>query len=192
MASEELKSRAELLFENGRKTYEEGKGEESLELFYQVLDIYRQNGDKDGEIAALGYIAVIYRSINKFEKSVETYTSLLKIFEDLHDVADQGKVLNNIGLISARAGNYEDALKSFNRALDIFKAMDNKHGVADQLGNIGSVYRDIKQSGANHWHFKSFLGIGRGATVHIDCKWDKFSQRISCSLEREQSGNIIY
>ena len=145
MASEELKSKAEMLLGNGKKKYEEGKGEDSLELFHQALDIYRQNGDKDGEIAALGYVAVVYRSINKFEKSVETYMSLLKLFEDLHDVAAQGKVLNNIGLINARGGKYEDALESFNRTLDLFKALDNKLGVADQLGNIASVYRDIKE-----------------------------------------------
>ena len=104
MASEELKSKADMLFENGKKKYEEEKGEESLELFNQTLDAYRQNGDTDGEIAALGYIATIYRLINKFEKSIEAYKSLLKIFEKLHDVAAQGKVLNNMGLISARSG----------------------------------------------------------------------------------------
>ncbi|MFZ3103680.1 MAG: tetratricopeptide repeat protein, partial [Smithella sp.] len=67
------------------------------------------------------------------------------IFEGLHDVAAQGKVLNNIGLISARNGKYEEALESFHKALYLFKDTDNKLGVADQLGNISSVYRDIKQ-----------------------------------------------
>ena len=104
MASEELKSKADTLVENGKKKCEEGRGGDALEIFNQALDIYRQNGDADGEITALGYIAAIYHSLNKPENSVETYKSLLKIFEGLHDVVAQGKVLNNIGLISARNG----------------------------------------------------------------------------------------
>ena len=76
----------------------------------------------------MGYIATIYRSLNKPENSVETYKSLLKIFEKLHDVTAQGKVLNNIGLISARNGKYEEALDSFHKALYLFKDIDNKLG----------------------------------------------------------------
>jgi len=73
VASDELKSKADKLFENGKKKYEEGRGEESLDLFNQALDAYRQNEDVDGEITALGYMAAIYRSLNKPENSVETY-----------------------------------------------------------------------------------------------------------------------
>ncbi|MCU0600021.1 MAG: tetratricopeptide repeat protein [Desulfobacterales bacterium] len=145
MDSEKLASRAELLFENGKKKHEQGQEEEALVLFNQALDIYRQILDKDGEMAALNHLAVVYRTINNFEKSVEIYATLLQLFEDVNDVEAQGRVLNNIGLIRARDGSYENALKNFHRALALFRSIGNDNGVAEQLGNIGAVYRDLKE-----------------------------------------------
>ena len=84
-------------------------GKKALEVFDQVLPIWRATGDRHGEATTLNNIANVYDYLGEKGKALEYLIQVLPILQALGDRSREGIALNNIGAVYLSLG---ETLKS--------------------------------------------------------------------------------
>ena len=78
-----------------------------------------------------------------YEGALENFLRALKSLPPDHLQA-RAAVYNNRGHAQVRFKKYDDALSSFRKAVTILRELRDSIGLGEQLGNVGSVYRDME------------------------------------------------
>jgi len=88
-------------------------------------------------------------------------------------VEAKARLHSNKGHTLVSLQKYEEALTSFKNAAEIFQQLGDKIGLGEQIGNIGSVHRDMEEwSDSLHAYFKSlavFKDIGHREGIADQC-----------------------
>jgi tetratricopeptide (TPR) repeat protein len=79
-----------------------------------------------------------------FEGALEYFNKALDYLPDDEKDA-RARILNNMGHASVRLRTFDHALDLFREAADLFKELGDDVSLGEQLGNIGSVYRDMNE-----------------------------------------------
>ncbi|MGA9771511.1 MAG: tetratricopeptide repeat protein [Blastocatellia bacterium] len=118
-----------------------------------------QNNDLKNYAAAVGNLALEYRSLGRYKEDVEHYQLAVKAIDEYYaknpDQLDRVRwMVKHLGLAKAYSdqSRYEEALKHYNRSLEILGdepgagALEYRAGIFDNIGYILSKRGEYKQS----------------------------------------------
>ncbi|MDO2408594.1 tetratricopeptide repeat protein [Campylobacter magnus] len=137
------------IFNNAKSFYSNGNYNESIELFKQAAEAFRQEqGEQSSDVAALyTWIGDAYANLGNYEKALEFYNKALAIREKVlgKEHPDTATSYNNIGLVYDKLNDYEKALEFYNKALAIReKVLGVEHlDTAISYNNIGVGYNNL-------------------------------------------------
>ena len=125
----------------GRALAYQGNFQESILVFQQSLDEYRDINDKTGEANILSNLGSIYFITGNNSKALELHFQSLKIAEEIGNELRIGTSYNNIGTVYHKNSITEpEALEFYTKALEVFQKIEYESGIATAAMNIGEVY----------------------------------------------------
>ncbi len=107
----------------------------------EALAIWRQIGDRRGELRTLTIIGNRYRRIGEPLTAMKHYQEAVRIAHELGDSYQEANLLLNFGHIHSDQGNYQAALETYDRARQIFASQSRRYGEAIAMMSIGANYR---------------------------------------------------
>lgn len=78
-----------------------------------------------------------------FREALEHLSGALDHLPD-DERGPKARLLSNTGHVNVKLGQLDDARKGFEDAADVFRELGDDVGLGEQLGNLGSVYRDME------------------------------------------------
>ncbi len=112
----------------------------SLNYLLKVLDLYRLQGDSNGEMRTMNAIGVVYHNLSEFAVALDYYTMGLHISLETGNRERELAALNNIGEVSLDLNHHEEAIGYFERALQIAEEIQDIEKTGNVLANIGFAY----------------------------------------------------
>lgn len=116
---------------------------DALKHYLSALDLFKGEGNKEGEIDVLYSIGNVYLSQGEFPRTLKYYFESLGICKELDIREPQAKILGGMGNVYMDQRDYEMALERYQEALAIEKEIGDQEGIAAKLGNIGNVYHAL-------------------------------------------------
>ena len=143
--SESRKAEAERLFEQGNQQYHAEEPDAAIQSWQQALTIYQEIGDRLGEAASLGNIAIVDRGRGEYAKALEALERVGEIMQELDDLNGQVRVLQQLGLLYRALGNDERAEDLLTEQLKRARDIPNRAEEAAAQGNLGLIYMDMER-----------------------------------------------
>lgn len=188
---------------------DQGDFEKALQFYNKTLRIDEEIGNKHGISTHLGSIGIIYTdqaelSTNVtdkselYKKSLDYYFKSLAIAEELGAknlisiwLANIGIVYDNQAEIASNPSEKEElnkkALDYYLKALEIDKELGNKSGMAIRLGNIGSLYTDIKKYNEAEFYLLEALKLDKEiGDINIERQVEELLTELYSKTNRHQ------
>ena len=140
--TQNLKSQAFLLNQQGVEQLNATRFEEALETFQQLLTVYKTIGDRPGEDRTLNSIATVYSYLEKYDKSLNFYQQALAIRQEVGDRKGEGITLNGTAVVYRSLGKYDQALECYQQALTIRRELGDRQQEGITLSNIAGIYQN--------------------------------------------------
>jgi CHAT domain-containing protein/tetratricopeptide (TPR) repeat protein len=157
---------AELIFEDGIKTYQQGTVEslrQAVSKLAQALQLFRQINNKRWEAITSLSIGRVYHDLGEKQKALAYYDQAMVLYRKLGDKIGEAQTFNNIGAIYSALGEKQKALSSYDRALPLFRALAEKAGEATTLNNMGALYSDLGEKQQAIAYYEQALPLRRAA-----------------------------
>ncbi|MEW5859866.1 MAG: tetratricopeptide repeat protein [Cyanobacteriota bacterium] len=138
--SQDRKTEADRLFQQGVQQYRQGGYPKALSTYQRVLEIQRQLNDKAGIGQTLNNIGEVYYWLRQPDKALEVLQQALAIRRELKDRTGEGETLDNIGLSYFWNNQNDKALETLQQALAIRREVQDKAGESKTLSNLGTLY----------------------------------------------------
>lgn len=131
------------LMEQGFQLQQQGKSQESVEVWQKVLAISQQAQLK--EIEALGWLQIgsNYEDLGKMQAALEAYQQALPIFREAENQGGEAITLNNLGLAYKQISKLQQAIDYLGQALTIYRELQDPVGEATALNNLAEVYYSL-------------------------------------------------
>ena len=109
---------ADSLYSEGTKYRLGNEAEKAIDVFEQVMVLYRSIGDERGEAEVLGGLgAVYYNNVLDYQEAIKYYNDALKKREKVDDKVLIGNTLNSLGSVSYRyLQDYPQAILYYDKA----------------------------------------------------------------------------
>ncbi|NIK73432.1 serine phosphatase RsbU (regulator of sigma subunit)/tetratricopeptide (TPR) repeat protein [Thermonema lapsum] len=120
----------------------------SENIYKQILFIYRQWGNKRGELYILEALAEVASKAEDYRRALEYTEEALTLAKQLKDKRSQVKLYNNLGFLHKKVSSPERALDAFDKAYTLVKENPDvfkKSELAVVLQNIGVLYTNLRQ-----------------------------------------------
>jgi len=106
----------------------------------------RKLNDKKVVLSSYTALANVFDGVGKLDSSAYFHNKALQIGLELNDSSNMAASYNNLGIVYDLQGANEKSLKMYFDALAIYEAMEkDPYSIAMVLGNIGIVYKKLKQ-----------------------------------------------
>jgi tetratricopeptide (TPR) repeat protein len=137
-----------------------GKEKNALDEFKSAYNLIKDTEDKKDIIALLGNIGNSFSHIN-IDSTIYYYNSAGKMAKSIGDLDQYYKVKFNTSRMLSNSGKKEDALKGYIECLAFFEknASSNKKQIAYTLGNIGTIYSDLRDHKTAINYFKRAIKL---------------------------------
>lgn len=126
-----------------------GSYDESLELSYKVLAMYRSLKSRYDVAVNFIHIGNLFIRLKNQEKANDMYRQALSIFDsltpDLKSKMGRLRVLMNLGNSYTELKKYEKAMEYYKESLVMSRSLGSKRTIATTLNNIGEVLSAQKQ-----------------------------------------------
>ena len=149
------------LYQIGIQQFNQGQFQQAFATFEQVLQLFRESGDRHNEAAVLTTLGTVYLRVGQYRNALEAYQQALAIQQSVGDRSGEGKTLSNIGSVYANQGQYEQALKFYKQALAIRQDLGDRLGVGATVSNLGSIYSQLGQYAQALHFYEQALAIRR-------------------------------
>ncbi|MCL6272918.1 tetratricopeptide repeat protein [Muricauda sp. 2012CJ35-5] len=156
-----------------------GNFDQSLKIYYDILEIYQDIDDKFGEASTLNALGEILKKTGKMEKALETYTKALTQFTEIGDKAEIANCLYNIGDTHMQLKEYDMALGLFQRALDLDLETQSEWGLAYDYEALGKVYAFQKNYSESLKYHELAMQLR-----------EKLGMRLELSMSHSQIGKV--
>lgn len=121
----------------------QGRNQDALTQYAEVLVLARQAGWTKGQVATLNSLGRVYWQLDRLDEAVESLSQALDIDRDSGSVQGQATRLANIGAIYHEMGRLRQALDHFTQALAIAERTGQRRGEAICLANIGMACHEL-------------------------------------------------
>jgi len=108
--------------------------------FEKGLALLRGLGDRRGEAAILGNMAINFQHTGDFARSLDLQNQSLAIMEEFADTLGMAKVHHNIGVIFSEQGDYPRSIDHYRQAMRLYELLGDERLTVQTLNNIGSLY----------------------------------------------------
>jgi CHAT domain-containing protein/Tfp pilus assembly protein PilF len=158
---EDLKAKADALYEEGILLYNQADYQEAINRFEEALIIYQSIRDRANEGAALNHLGLVYRGLDEYPRALEYYQQALVIAKEIGYRSAEGSIMSSIGAIHNRLDQYPQALEYYQEALAIAREIGDREGEQVRLANIGTVYYKLGQYSQALEHYQQALVISQ-------------------------------
>jgi class 3 adenylate cyclase len=138
------KTKADSLFDSGKKYNDSGDFKMSVPLFQKSLIIYQNLGNNKRVGQCLNSIGVANYYQGDFPEALRLYAETIVYFEKVNYKKGISAVLNNIGGIHYYLGNNVKALENYKKAVKIQEEIGDKKLAGVLSSNIGNIYAKMK------------------------------------------------
>lgn len=129
----------------GLALYEQGRFQEALVLFEQLLTLRQEKLAQDNPLlaVAINNVAEVNRALGNYEVAEPLYQEALELYEISlpSDHPEIATTLNNLGLTYIELGRYAEAEPLFQRAIAIQEKVAIPGLLARAYNNLGELYR---------------------------------------------------
>jgi tetratricopeptide (TPR) repeat protein len=129
------------LAQNGLNTIDlmQGRYNEANENFLTLRGIYREIGDRAGEVASLFSLAVIDLREGRNDEAKESFLKTLEISKDIGYREGEAASLFNLATIDLRESEFDEAKKKFLKSLGIYQERGDLVGEALVLYSLATI-----------------------------------------------------
>jgi len=136
----DLMTEANLLRDQGRVFYLQGKYPESLEVTFKAVTIFETLDNATGLATTYNSIGNIYLAQDKKQTSIEYYSKALEYCRQNKDEIGIITVTGSIAANYAQIDSTEKAIEYYTQAIDQARKIDLKMAVALNLNNLALIY----------------------------------------------------
>jgi tetratricopeptide (TPR) repeat protein len=105
----------------------------------EMLDIYRELGDKHGMLVSLNALGVVYCAQGNYAAARTRFEESVSMAKKLGDRLALSHSLINLGNAMALAGEGSFARSVFEQSIDLFRELGNCAGIASSLDHLGNL-----------------------------------------------------
>jgi CHAT domain-containing protein/Tfp pilus assembly protein PilF len=127
----------------GRILTDLGQEQKALDLFNEILPIWRQFNLLQGEASTLNNMGRVYNNLGQHDKALEVLNQALPMWRQVSNRAGEASTLDNLGRCYSDMGRSQEALDNLNRALPIWRQVGEIGGEAQTLNNLGRTYTNL-------------------------------------------------
>jgi CHAT domain-containing protein/tetratricopeptide (TPR) repeat protein len=127
----------------GRILTDLGQEQKALDLFNEILPVWRQLNILMGEASTLNNMGRVYNDLGQHDKAIEVLNQALPMWRQLNNRAGEASTLDNLGRCYSDMGRSQEALDNLNQALLLWRAVDEIGGEAQTLNNLGRTYTNL-------------------------------------------------
>ncbi|MDQ3047874.1 MAG: tetratricopeptide repeat protein [Bacteroidota bacterium] len=118
----------------------QGKSEQALEVFKEVIKIFTNLNDTSSLISAYENIAITYAGQRKFQTAREFLDNALMFSKKLGKKSTEAIILMNIGGTYETEGDQNKALELYQKSLKLFSGSTENRSRIKCMNNIGYIY----------------------------------------------------
>lgn len=122
----------------------QGKREEALRDYEEVLQFKTEVADPRAEAGALLNMAHLYTQETKYTEALAKHKESLAISRAIHDRQTEAQSLSDIGELYRLMKNDTKALANHVAALEVRQALKDKKGMAESYNHVGAMYYQQK------------------------------------------------
>jgi len=125
----------------GIANYQQGNYIETLDYWFQALNVFESLGDKTGVSNILSNIGAVYFDKGEDTKALEYYLKSLKIAEEVGDKFRIATTCSNIGAVYFnKKSTHDKALEYYLRALPLSEELGDSAIIGTTTVNLGEIY----------------------------------------------------
>ncbi len=133
--------------------------EGALESYFDLLRLFRQLGDKQGEKNTLANIGFIYQTQGNADSASFYHQKSLEIPTTEMGLLAEAAQMNNLALAYRSRGMLDSALALHQQALLLFQRAGDKKDEASVLVNMGLIYQEREDLDRAMQHYRSAFEI---------------------------------
>ncbi|NEO56027.1 MAG: CHAT domain-containing protein [Okeania sp. SIO3B5] len=145
MSSTTRKETAYILLQIGIRWHQINLFSFAIKAWQQVLVIYSQTKDRQGQVISFGNLGLAYNSLEQYEQAIYFFQQSLQIARQIRNSQGQVYSLGCLGNAYHSLGEYEQAVKFHQQSLEIARQIKHRQGEARSLHNLGNVYHSLGQ-----------------------------------------------
>ena len=146
--------------------YQGDKNVETLDNWFNSLNIFRAINDKQGIANILSIIAAVYDRTGDDAKSLDYSLQSLSIAEENNFTLTKATALQNIGNTYQRNQNtYYLAIQYFLRALPMCEKIQNLPAILTICANLGEVYLKLNKADSSLFYLKKGIKASEGTEI---------------------------
>ena len=120
--------------------------------FDAALAVYRQIGQKHGEVSVLNNLASLLREQSKYNEAIQIFEQIIPICREIGDRISEAIALTNLANAKSFIGDLAGAKKAYEDALLIYQQLGNKSIEALNSSNLAAVLLLMGDlAGTNKW-----------------------------------------
>lgn len=123
--------------------FNQGRFEEALPLFEQLISMQRRMGDELGATQTTLNLAAALMSLDKLEIALELQQQALEAFERLHFARGMGYAYRAKSLTFNRLGRDDEAFEAARASVAVFETVDDSGWLADALALLSNQLSEV-------------------------------------------------
>lgn len=127
----------------GRILTDLGQEQKAMDLFNEILPVWRQLGIAQGEASTLTNMGRVDNNLGKHDQAIEVLNEALPLWRQVNNQAGEANALDNLGRAYADMGQGQKALEFLTQALPLWKEANEIGGEAQTLNNTGRAWWDL-------------------------------------------------
>lgn len=132
--------KAYCLLSLGRCLLAQGDEDAGKDRFDEAQEIFRQIGDRGGEMNAVEQLALIYESLSRWAEAVVAYDEVLDIAIEIDDRGQQANTRLCIANCLISMEHYDEAESMLGEALDAFRRLSDLDGEIECMRSLAHCY----------------------------------------------------
>jgi CHAT domain-containing protein/tetratricopeptide (TPR) repeat protein len=145
----------------GRILTDLGQEQKALDLFNEILPVWRQLNILMGEASTLNNMGRVYNDLGQHDKAIEVLNQALPMWRQTNNRAGEASTLDNLGRCYSDMGRSQEALDNLNQALPLWRAIGEMGGEAQTLNNLGRTYTNLGEKEKALESYQSALPLWR-------------------------------
>lgn len=134
---------------------------EGLKYYLKTRQLFREKGDKRGEILSSVRIATSYRFLGDDNRALTNFFNLVPYFKEKGDSYDLGTLFKNVALIYSDMGMYKKDLHYLWLAHGIFTRLNKPYALSGIYNDLGKVYEKLNKPDSVYVSLKKAMKIGK-------------------------------
>ncbi|MGB7137712.1 MAG: tetratricopeptide repeat protein [Acidobacteriaceae bacterium] len=127
----------------GRILTDLGQEQKAMDLFNEILPVWRELRLLQGEASTLTNMGRVYNNLGEHDKAIEVLNQALPEWRQVSNRGGEANALDNLGRAYADIGQGQKALEFLNQALPLWKDAGEIGGEAQTLNNTGRAWWDL-------------------------------------------------